>query len=48
VKWASEAQRRNSKADGDLRVEEEQEYGTYTDRTVTVTYDLPGRIKSLG
>ncbi len=28
-------------------VEESQEYGTYTDRTVTVTYDLSGRIKSL-
>jgi len=34
-------------ADGDLRIEEEQEYGTYTDRTVTVTYDLSGRMKSL-
>ncbi len=34
-------------ADGDLTVEETQEYGTYTDRTVTVTYDLAGRMKSL-
>jgi len=35
-------------ADGDLRVEEKQKYGTYTDRTITTTYDLAGRQKSLG
>jgi RHS repeat-associated protein len=34
-------------ADGDLKVEEEQAYGTMTDRTVTYTYDLSGRLKTM-
>ena len=34
-------------ADGDLKVEEKQKYGTATDRTVTTTYDLAGRVKTL-
>jgi len=29
-------------------VGKKQKYGAYTDRMVTVAYDLPGRIKSLG
>jgi RHS repeat-associated protein len=32
-------------SDGDLKVEETQEYGTATDRTVTYEYDLAGRLK---
>ena len=35
-------------ADGDLKVDEKQKYGTaYIDRTVTNAYDLSGRLKTL-
>jgi len=33
--------------DGDLEVEESQEYGAAADRVLTSTYDLSGRLKSL-
>jgi YD repeat-containing protein len=33
--------------DGDLKVEETQEYGTMTDRKVTYEYDLSGRLKKM-
>ncbi|MFO8006701.1 MAG: hypothetical protein R6V05_03100, partial [Candidatus Brocadiia bacterium] len=34
-------------SDGDLKVEETQKYGTMTDRKVTYTYDLSGRLKTM-
>jgi len=36
-----------SLANGDLEVEESQEYGNATDRVVTYVYDLSGRLKSM-
>ncbi|MFO8007118.1 MAG: RHS repeat domain-containing protein, partial [Candidatus Brocadiia bacterium] len=34
-------------ADGDLKVEETQKYSGLTDRKVTYTYDLSGRLKTM-